>query len=120
MSINKLKMNTKRAVVFATALLSALPGFLMAHNLDTRSTSVSYAADYIELMSQRAIAGEPLMQVGDEAWVIIKTTPGPGTLTGVGGYQTFYIPPWAQILDAAYVLPDPSQPTGYYPIPMKG
>lgn len=103
-----------------TALLSALPGFLMAHNLDTRSTSISFADDYIALMAQRAAAEQHSMQVGDEAWVIIKTTPGPGTKTGVGGYQTFYVPPWAQVLDVAYVLPDPTHPSGYAPIPMKG
>jgi uncharacterized repeat protein (TIGR01451 family) len=92
----------------------------LAHNLDTRATSIHYAADYLALMSQRAAANQALTQVGDEFWVVIKTTPGPGTTTGVGGYQTFYVPSWAQVLDAAYVLPDPSAATGFVTIPMKG
>jgi uncharacterized repeat protein (TIGR01451 family) len=110
-----------RRLLPAVAALAVLAGATAsAHNLDTRATSINYAADYLALMSQRAGDNEPLVQVGDEFWVVIKTTPGPGTTTGVGGYQTFYVPPWARVLDAAYVLPDPSQPNGYAKIPMKG
>ena len=107
-------------LVLAMAMVATWPFGLLAHNLDTRATSIHYAADYIALMAQRAGSNQPLNQVGDEFWVVIKTTPGPGTTTGVGGYQTFYVPPWAQILDAAYVLPDPSAPSGFAEIPMKG
>ena len=108
------------ALAAAMAVVAMAVGPLQAHNLDTRATSIHYSADYIALMAQRAGANQPLNQVGDEFWVVIKTTPGPGTTTGVGGYQTFYVPPWAQILDAAYVLPDPADPSGFSPIPMKG
>jgi fimbrial isopeptide formation D2 family protein/uncharacterized repeat protein (TIGR01451 family) len=60
------------------------------------------------------------MQVGDEFWVTIKTTPGPGTNTGVGGYQTFYVPDGYQVLDAAYAQSSSIDPRGFVPIPMKG
>lgn len=90
------------------------------HNLDTRATSIHYANDFISMMSQRASTNGAPVQVGDEFWVLIKTTPGPGTTTGVGGYQTFYVPPWAQIVDAAYVYPDAADPRGFREIPMKG
>lgn len=91
-----------------------------AHNLDTTTTSISFAEDYVAQMSQRAAAQESLIQLGDEFWALLKTTPGPGTKTGVGGYQTFYVPEGVVVLDAAYVLPDPSDPRGFRNIPMKG
>ncbi|MFU8896692.1 MAG: SdrD B-like domain-containing protein, partial [Gammaproteobacteria bacterium] len=91
-----------------------------AHNLDSLATSIHFADDQVELMNTRALANQPLIQVGDEFWVVLMTTPGPGTNTGVGGYQTFYVPPGAQVVDVAYVLPDPSDPRGFRNIPMKG
>ena len=91
-----------------------------AHNLDTRATSISFAKDFVQTMSSRAAGNFPLVQVGDEFWVVIKTTPGPGTNTGVGGYQTFYIPTGAQVVDAAYAQPSTSDPRGFIAIPMKG
>ncbi len=93
---------------------------IWGHNLDTRATGISFANDYLALMSQRAGLGQPLVQAGDEFWVLLKTTPGPGTDTGVGGYQTFYVPPGVTVLDAAYVFPDASDPRGFRNIPMKG
>jgi len=111
-------MKLSRQMVVLASFLSVTA--LYAHNLDTRATSIHYAADFINLMSQRAATNAVPIQVGDEFWVVIKTTPGPGTTTGVGGYQTFYVPPWAQILDAGYVLPNPTVPSGFEKIPMKG
>ncbi len=106
------------AGVLALSAASVTP--VHAHSLDTRSTSIQFADDYVQLMSQRATLGHPLLQDGDEFWVLLKTTPGPGTPTGVGGYQTFYVPDGAQVIDVAYVLPDPSDPRGFREIPMKG
>ncbi|MDD5705243.1 MAG: SdrD B-like domain-containing protein [Kiritimatiellae bacterium] len=110
----------RRACLSVTVSALLWAPVVHAHNLDTRATSIHYADDYVALMAQRAGSNQPLVQVGDEFWVVIKTTPGPGTTTGVGGYQTFYVPPWAQVLDAAYVLPGASSPTGFNAIPLKG
>ncbi len=101
-------------------LLFSLGDNVHAHNLDTRATSILFADDYLALMAQRASSNQPLVQLNDEFWIIVKTTPGPGTTTGVGGYQTFYVPPGAQVLDVAYVVPSVTDPSGFSPIPMKG
>jgi len=106
--------------MLATAWTFCFVSSTLAHNLDTRATSIHYADDFIGVMGQRASANQGLVQVGDEFWVVIKTTPGPGTTTGVGGYQTFYVPPWAQVVDAAYVFADGADPRGFREIPMKG
>src|SRR6478735_5434293 len=55
-----------------------------ANNLDTNSTSISLANDEIATMASRAGQNQPLIKVGDEFWVLVKMTPGPGTKTGVG------------------------------------
>jgi fimbrial isopeptide formation D2 family protein/uncharacterized repeat protein (TIGR01451 family) len=106
-------------IAWIFALLFLAP-WISAHNLDTRSTSIQFAQDFLQLMSQRAGSAQDLMQVGDEFWVTIKTTPGPGTNTGVGGYQTFYVPDGYQVLDAAYAQSSSIDPRGFVPIPMKG
>ncbi len=106
-------------VAWIFALLFLAP-WISAHNLDTRSTSIQFAQDFLQLMSRRAGSAQDLMQVGDEFWVTIKTTPGPGTNTGVGGYQTFYVPDGYQVLDAAYAQASSIDPRGFVPIPMKG
>ena len=93
---------------------------LQAHNLDTISTSLQFAKDYIATMATRAAVKEPLIRVGDEFWVLMKTTPGPGTPSGVGGYTTFYLPAGYQVLDAAYVKLSAFDPRGFTPVPMKG
>ncbi len=92
---------------------------LLAHNLDTRATSISLAKDYVQTMATRAGNNQPAVQLNDEFWVLVKTTPGPGTNTGVGGYQTFYIPQGSQVVGAAYVRPTTSDPRGFIEIPMK-
>ena len=93
---------------------------LQAHNLDTISTSLQFAKDYIATMATRAAVKEPLIRVGDEFWVVAENTPGPGTATGVGGYATFYLPAGYQVVDAAYVLPSSTDPRGFVPTAIKG
>ena len=73
----------------ALALLTSALSTVRAHNLDTTATSVSFDNDFVRTMAQRAAVQAPLVQLNDEFWVLVKTTPGPGTNTGVGGYQTF-------------------------------
>ncbi len=114
----------KRCGIVLSAMIAGFvvihPEGARAHNLDTRATSINFAKDYLNLMSQRAGSGQQPVQLGDEFWVILKTVPGPGTNVGVGGYQTFYVPNGVQIVDAAYVLPDASASTGFKAVPMKG
>lgn len=113
----------KRLVRFAlSAATLALPLATQAHNLDTRATSIFFDQQMLAQMGARASVNAPLVQVNDEFWVILKTTAGPGTTTGVGGYQTFYVPPGVKVLDAAYVLPVPTttDARGFIEIPMKG
>lgn len=108
-----------RLLTCLLALLALAPR-LWGHNLDTRATGISFADDFLHQMEQRAALNQQMVQVGDEFWVLIKTTPGPGTPTGVGGYQTYYIPPGVQVTDVAYALPTTNSPQGFIPIPMKG
>jgi hypothetical protein len=110
-SIMKLRTNALllKSRLAGLALLagfgSAVAPSALAHNLDTRATSIQFAPNFVQTMAQRAATNGALVTVADEFWVLIKTTPGPGTTTGVGGYQTFYIPAGVQVLDAAYVQP---------------
>jgi uncharacterized repeat protein (TIGR01451 family) len=108
-------------------LLGAWLAPAWAHNLDQRDTSIVFDDAYVQLMSTRAGQGQPMVQVGDEPWLILKSTPGPGTLTGVGGYLTFYIPTnQIQVIGAAYLTQTPGTPTNnqspanFTAIPMKG
>jgi hypothetical protein len=59
-------------------LLALLGGasMLQGHDLDTSATSIQFAKDFIATMASRAAASQPLMQVGDEFWVSMKTTLG--------------------------------------------
>ncbi len=111
-------------MVMAALATIATSQTLRAHNLDTRSTSIAYAPDFLQIMATRAGSQPalPLVRVGDQFWVILKTTPGPGTTTGVGGYQTFYVPPGVKVVGAAYVQPVATSvdPRGFIEIPMKG
>ncbi len=123
-SINKIGWSAVRRcstlALMAGIALSALLTSVQAHNLDTRATSITFDQQFLALMAERAGNNEDLVQVNDEFWVVIKTTPGPGTTTGVGGYQTFYVPPGVLVTDVAYVLPSTSDPRGFIPISMKG
>lgn len=112
--------STGKIRAFAALSLAAFASNLCAHNLDTTSTALQYSADFIETMKTRASNGQTLIQPGDEFWVSMKTTPGPGTVTGVGGYMTFYVPGGFQVADAAYVTPSSSDPRGFINAPIDG
>ena len=101
-------------VAFAALFLTNV----RSHNLDQQDTRISFDSDTLALMSSRAGLGQPLLQAGDTVGVVLKSTPGPGTLTGAGGYLTFYIPPGTQVMNAEYGAVDS---TGTFVArPMKG
>jgi len=102
------------------AVLAAAAVTSHGHNLDTRATGISIAPDFVQTMTSRAASSQPPVQVNDTFWIVMKTTPGPGTSTGVGGYQTFYVPPGMQVVDVAYIQPTSSDPRGFVAVPMKG
>ncbi|MFT5408799.1 MAG: putative repeat protein (TIGR01451 family) [Verrucomicrobiales bacterium] len=86
-----------------------------AHNLDQRDTYIAFDTATLSVMRARHDANNadadpgndvPLIQKNDVVGVILKSTPGPGTDTGFGGYLTFYIPEGTQVVGAAYVQPD--------------
>ncbi|MEI7865564.1 MAG: hypothetical protein WCI38_09350, partial [Chthoniobacterales bacterium] len=113
--------SAKRYVLGATfGTLLLFSASSRAHNLDTASTAVQYADDFIATMKSRASNGQTLIQAGDEFWLSMKTTPGPGTTTGVGGYMTFYIPSGYQVADAAYVTPSSTDPRGFASASIQG
>lgn len=89
-----------------------------AHNLDQRNVHIAFDPNTLDMWASRAAGGSNLVQAGDVLGIVLKSTPGPGTLTGVGGYMTFYIPPGTQVVGADYVRPDSSG--GYVSIPIKG
>jgi uncharacterized repeat protein (TIGR01451 family) len=93
-------------------------GRVNAHNLDQQDTRITFDQATVALMASRAGLGQPLLQAGDEVGVILKSTPGPGTITGAGGYLTFYIPPGTQVVNAEYGMVDASG--AFVPKPMKG
>ncbi len=108
--------------VVAAALLGLAPVVADAHNLDQRFTYINLSAETLDMMRARAAAGQPTVQIGDVIGVDLKSTPGPGTLTGVGGYLTFYPPTDGtfRVVGAAYLAPDPARPGYFMPVPMKG
>ena len=108
--------------VVAAALLGLAPVVAEAHNLDQRFTYINLSAETLDVMRARAAAGQPTVQIGDVIGVDLKSTPGPGTLTGVGGYITFYLPTDGTfgVVGAAYLAPDPARPGYFMPVPMKG
>ena len=113
-------INVVRRSKWALLALVGWASMLQAHNLDTTSSSVQFAKDYMQTMAARAAANQTLMQVGDEFWVVMETTPGPGTPVGVAGYSTFYLPTGYQVLDSAYVKTSATDPRGFVSTPMKG
>lgn len=106
--------------------LSLPPGLLpynrisvaSAHNLDQQDTYVSFDQATLAMMSARAGQGLDLIQANDTIGIILKSTPGPGTDTGFGGYFTFYIPVGTQVVGAEYLRPDNSG--GFVVSSMKG
>ncbi|MBP8261373.1 MAG: DUF11 domain-containing protein, partial [Verrucomicrobia bacterium] len=93
-----------------------------AHNLDQRFTYINLDPDTLDMMRARVAANLPPIQIGDTIGVILKSTPGPGTLTGVGGYLTFYLPTDGtfQVVGAEYLASDPARPGYYTAVPIKG
>lgn len=89
-----------------------------AHNLDQRNVHVSFDQSTLDQWASRASGGMGLVQAGDIVGIILKSTPGPGTLTGVGGYMTFYIPSGTQIVGADYIRPDNTG--AFISVPIKG
>ena len=71
---------SRKLHLVASLAFAALASNLLAHNLDTSSTAIQYADDFIEIMKGRAALGQQLIQPGDEFWASMKTTPGPGTV----------------------------------------
>lgn len=98
-----------------------------AHNLDQIDTSINFDDDFINLMKVREENEEVLIQDGDEFWMVFRSTPGPGTDTGAGGYLTFYIPTnYVDVLEVSYLTPSPGTPgtpeapTNFTRVPLKG
>ena len=110
------------ALIFAAVCLAAVIPETWGHNLDQRFTYINLDPETLNIMRTRALAGEDPIQVGDELGIVMKSVPGPGTLTGVGGYLTFYLPPneQFQVVRAEYLAPDPNRPGYYIPVPIKG
>ena len=91
---------------------------MQAHNLDMVINYLSFDKETMEMVQQRATAGQPLMRAGDIVGVIMKATPNQGTKTGAGGYSTFFVPVGSQIVGAQYgVLQDNGL---FQALPMKG
>ena len=77
-------------------------GIASAHNLNQVDTVLAFDKATLDLMATRSGTGQPILKAGDTVGVILKSTPGPGTATGAGGYMTFYIPPGTQVMNAEY------------------
>ena len=103
--------------VFVASIASTVLG----HNLDTRATGIAFEKSFLTTITTRAATNAAnLVQVNDEFWVILKTTPVTTTATGVGGYQTFYVPTGVQVTGAEIIEPDPANPGGFRTIPAHG
>jgi uncharacterized repeat protein (TIGR01451 family) len=116
-----------RGILFIFSAVLILAASVYAHNLDQIDTSINFDDDFIRLMEQRGEAEEVLIQDGDEFWMVFRSTPGPGTQTGAGGYLTFYIPTnYVEVLDVSYLTPSPGTPgnveapTNFTRVPLKG
>src|SRR5678815_1446612 len=110
--------NLTNAILASAIILLCGLTPVSAHNLDQRDTRLSFDNATLTQISTRAGAGETSIQGGDTVGLILKSTPGPGTLTGAGGCLTFYIPPGTQVLSVEYGYVDA---TGtFVPTPMKG
>lgn len=110
------RRNSTAAVICVLAAVLGL-GEIRAHNLDQRNTSIAFDPPTIGVMATRSAASQPLIKGDDVLGVICKSTPGPGTRTGAGGYLTFFIPPGTQVQRVEYVIPDGAG--GYQSVPLK-
>jgi hypothetical protein len=109
----------RRGARWALVALAALasPGF--AHNLGQEATFLNFDRPTLDQFAVRAATSQPLVKAGDVVGMVLKSTPGPGTATGAGGYMTFYLPGGVQVVGVDYVREDPAQPGSYnvYPLP---
>ncbi len=87
-------------------------------NLDQKATAITFDDETIARLMARAAANQPLFQKDDIAGVLVKTTPGPGSNTGMGGYLSFYLPPGTQVVEAEYLQPGSGGTLA--PSPIKG
>ena len=88
--------------ILSLLVLFAVLGTAFGHNLNQLDTVLAFDKPTLDLMASRVGLGQPLLKAGDTVGVILKSTPGPGTATGAGGYMTFYIPPGTQVTNAEY------------------
>jgi len=101
-----------------TAMLVILGGTVgHAHNLDQVNTYLAFDNTTVSRLEARFAENEPLIQAEDEIGLIFKSTPGPGTTYGAGGYFTFYIPPGTQVIGVDYGRPNGTG--GYTVLPIK-
>jgi hypothetical protein len=109
-----------RAARFALLTLAALALPAFAHNLGQEATFLNFDRPTLDQFAARASAAQPLIKAGDTVGVVLKSTPGPGTATGAGGYMTFYVPAGVQVIGVEYVREDPAQPGTYIDYPLPG
>lgn len=104
-------------VRWSIALFGCL-GTAFGHNLNQTDTVLAFDKPTLDLMASRVGTGQPMLKAGDTVGVILKSTPGPGTATGTGGYMTFYILPGTQVTKAEYGHMDNAG--GFVATPVKG
>jgi uncharacterized repeat protein (TIGR01451 family) len=92
--------STAKAMVTTIALAGGVSAW--AHNLDQVNTHLRFDLPTLNLLESRFLQGETLIQEGDQLGLIFKSTPGPGTNIGAGGYFTFYIPEGTQVTGVDY------------------
>ncbi len=92
----------RKMLEFFVLTMALWVGTSQAHNLNQVDTVLAFDKATLTLMASRGGTGQPMLQAGDTVGVVLKSTPGPGTATGAGGYMTFYIPPGTQVMNAEY------------------
>lgn len=115
-----LRLRNAVAWVTAVAMILTVANRLYAHSVAQVQTTKFFTPETVQLLIDRANAGTPGFQVGDEISYIIQFTPvennaagGPGTI-GVNGYITDYVPSGAEVTGAWIVAKSGSS---YYEIP---
>jgi uncharacterized repeat protein (TIGR01451 family) len=116
-----------QGIGYSLLIISTLVSPVAAHNLDQIDTAISIDDAFVQVMLEREELEENLIQDEDEFWLVFRSTPGPGTDTGVGGYLTFYIPTnYVEVLEVSYLTPSPgtvgdlNSPTNFTRVPLKG
>jgi MSHA biogenesis protein MshQ len=99
--------NTLKALFLGCGLLLSLPQDVTAHSVAQVQTTKYFHPDTVQMLVDRALAGNPGFQVGDTVSYIIEFTPVPnGSNLGVQGYVTDYIPDGVEVVGAAIVQKD--------------